>query len=322
MPLSIEPDPNNSGGGIDITHIADSYWLSPSDNTSYIITATASISNLVIDGSNSWDQGLGGFYADNVRLSNMHISNVRYEQALVTTGYMLYLNNLSGVAAQYQNLYLHNLTAGLTNGYYLRNFTNVKMDGISHVSADMYIDVDNTVQTMSITNSFIGSDTKLDYAGMGMREIYSYYGNVTYPNVLYSGLFVSDQTYKDRWQEQGIKTYKTAGVIDNTVAGRIYLTGYPGTALSIMDSAAVPKVGRVGIFGASNDQSIKVGGTVLVTADNVVLVDNTSQFAAVDSTQDNTVCGLCVYREVAGDAIYIWNNLGAALNYILTIEWY
>jgi len=133
---------------------------------------------------------------------------------------------------------------------------------------------------------------------------------------------VSDQTYKDRWQEQGIKTYKTAGVIDNTVAGRIYLTGYPGTALSIMDSAAVPKVGRVGIFGASNDQSIKVGGTVLVIADNVVLVDNTSQFAAVDSTQDNTVCGLCVYREVAGDAIYIWNNLGAALNYILTIEWY
>jgi hypothetical protein len=168
--ISIVQNPQRSGvGNIDCDHlnIRNSYIVAEQGSIITIATGV-NLTNVTIDGTNSWVPKSYGIYWNDTTSSlvsmNLSVSNVRLEQETETGSYMFYINRNSTL----QNLSLKNISGGLTSkGIYLRNILNATIENfIYSSSSNEAINIDSTSSPIRIINCFWQTGSTATISGL------------------------------------------------------------------------------------------------------------------------------------------------------------
>jgi len=123
----------------------------------YLVDVDARLTNLTLDGYQSWNRGSAGFkcISNVVSASNsISINNVRWEQEQSATGYLIEFSGTNLV----NSLRLINLYGGLSaRGIKLRSVSYPTIENIVYVGTSVVLDVDSTVAGLEWKNFYAGT---------------------------------------------------------------------------------------------------------------------------------------------------------------------
>jgi hypothetical protein len=224
-PISIEDNPNATID-IDQSHFRDLY-LGAQDNTeaNIKIASGVNLTNVLIDGVQSWTTGKYGLLWDDVASAaisaNLRIENVRWEQATDSTGWMLYLSHNYAL----QNVIINNVygtydqaTALVpSNGFYLKNVRGAEIRNslILAGAGKTSLGIDNTnynvwlfnVQTESAATKIIPTEKMVIY-GTATGVAYGFYDPIAdglYYKPRFSGIEIVSPAVPDNAATVAIK---------------------------------------------------------------------------------------------------------------------
>jgi hypothetical protein len=306
IPIAIRDNPNSTID-LDHFHFQDTRLLAMNHlqnaNSPYAnveVGGNVNLTNIVFDGTNTWNGGKHGFYwgGGAVRESslNLHFSNIRWEQNADPAGYFFSIDHYV------QNVLMANLSGGSAgNGYYLRHARWVTLQNVLYGGTGVALDADNTVWNLKLGNAFFQAGSKANLRGM---DPYIAEGLNPPTAPVASNAFFNSSDYGLRAASLNsvyLQDYKLRLGKGETFAIPFFTFGPP--KISILT------VGAVGEASSPVE-----GGTVLVSPQAVVLVAGTPNFN-VGSLQGK----LTVLRVTATD-VRINNRLGFPVDLVLTVH--
>jgi hypothetical protein len=135
------------------------------------VATAVNLSNVTFDGYQSWtplatSNGYGFYWNDttsNAVSQNLTIKNVRQEQTVDSTVYIIYINHHTNL----HGLFLENIYGGLNvKGYYFRKCFNVTIKDSQYFSTSLEaLNVDSTVYNLTLINDFWQSGSTATLTG-------------------------------------------------------------------------------------------------------------------------------------------------------------
>jgi hypothetical protein len=264
------------------------------------VDGNVNLTNIVFDGTNTWNGGKHGFYWGGGAVPesslNLRFSDIRWEQNIDPTGYFFYIDHYV------QNVLMSNLSGGSAgNGYYLRNCRWVTLQNVLYGRTGEAINADNTVWNLKLSNAFFQAGSKANLKGMD-----PYFAEGLNPSTapVAANAFFNSNAY-------GLR----AASLNN-----VYLQDYKvrlgnGETFAIpFFTFGPPKISILTVGASREGTPVIEGGTVLVSPQAAVLVAGTTNFN-VGSSQGK----LTVQRTTATD-VRINNRLGFSVDVVLTVH--
>ena len=280
---------------IDHFHFADLYLIAGSHNYCVEVTDGCALSNVTFDGFQAWAGGLGGLYWDDTTSAgsiNVAIKNVRYEQAVGTTGWVMYISNHTAL----NNLVLENIWGGVTiNGVYLKKVNSATLQNVSPLTPPLYTSLSlDTIEVVNTIDCGFGTVT----LAANVAEIFAH-NRASW-----------DSTFKcTSYQKVRANCYDSV-----RLQGQTYY-GLSGTILGTGAIVTIPTANincyLAFVSAEKSDHSASAGGVVLVSGTTATLVAGTANFKASDVAGNFCFIG-------GGVNINLRNYL-APMNYTVTI---
>jgi hypothetical protein len=271
----------------------------------------ASVTDLVVDGYNTWTGGQYGFYwvtTTNTQADDkVTLRNIRHEGPFASGGATVHIEHNYALS----NVLLEQVSGSGTNGFYFRGVSRLLMlSNQCLTSTGVALDITNANMQL-VDNFFLGGST---VTTSGMTQISSV-GRYTDS---------SEPVWDFEIWEPSSNSNLSAGVMSKF--GGVYHSAGTGT-LTNGSNVGIPfgsgsgKSGILNVFAKNSGSTVQVAMSVLITVNNAVLIAGTPS-SEVTVTPAGPGAGKLTLHSQGGSAlISLFNNLGSTVEYGYTMDW-
>jgi hypothetical protein len=186
-PIRISANPNSTIS-LDHFHFSDCYLYS-AGYPLITVDSGCNLSHITFDGFQAWVGGTYGLYWNDTTSSQasfaLSLNNVRWEQEVGTSGYLVYIAHNYGL----QQLSLNNIYGGIAaNGFYLRKSSITKFSQVFYLGSLVAIDANSSNSLFTFDGLFFNNaSATINLTATGLTGTYFYGGNSVSYTPSYTG---------------------------------------------------------------------------------------------------------------------------------------
>jgi hypothetical protein len=293
MPIKVEHNPNYAGPleDLDLWHFEDLSLFAAANRYCITVDDGAQLGDFVMDGSNDFVSGMGGFYWNDTTTTpagqayRFIMRNTRSEG--LTGGWAVYLSTVRGI----RHVTLDNVAAGAGEawkGFYFRGAAYLTLTNVEYLGTSDGIGTNNAIG-LDIDGVLSASFNNCFWQWDSVRNI----GNMRRLFALNQSFGSNGTVYTTEHWESSVNTNMTAGMVMQIGGGTAGATGANlvggsgtlanGAQIQIPTAGAGAKVLYIQVFcnGAGGRTE---GGTALLSATSVTKLNGTTGFDVVAGT--------------------------------------